>query len=232
MSMIGWGLLASLGALTAWLGWLWRKADAARSDLEASVAELVQSLDALQTKLARETEGRKRQAEELSDFRRRADKARRRSSRSQKPGGDRPVGTATRMADLETRLAAAERDRDRARAECDRLSNEGEHLRAEASAARRLAETEARRSSEPVEVAEGPTPVTAEASADLEARLEELGEALEASKRNEARLRKRMGTQEQLYASLRAELEVKKDRLRAQEERIQRLEAFRVVVSD
>ena len=46
------------------------------------------------------------------------------------------------------------------------------------------------------------------------------------------RLRKRVDNQERLYASVRAELEVKKDRLRTQEEQIQRLEALKVAVAD
>ena len=41
-----------------------------------------------------------------------------------------------------------------------------------------------------------------------------------------------MSNQEQLYASVRSELDVKKDRLRAQEEQIQRLQALKVAMSD
>ena len=59
-------------------------------------------------------------------------------------------------------------------------------------------------------------------------RTEELGIA----RGTEARMRKRMSNQEQLYASLRAELDVKKDRLRTQEEQLQRLQALKVAVID
>jgi hypothetical protein len=45
-------------------------------------------------------------------------------------------------------------------------------------------------------------------------------------------MRKRMSNQEQLYASIRAELDVKKDRLRTQEEQLQRLQALKVSVVD
>ena len=55
-------------------------------------------------------------------------------------------------------------------------------------------------------------------------------EGLGLARHNEVRLRKRMENQEQLYASLRAELDVKKDRLRAQEELIQRLQALKAAV--
>ena len=57
-------------------------------------------------------------------------------------------------------------------------------------------------------------------------------EALAESREAQARMRKRMANQEQLYASVRSELEVKKDRLRTQEEQIQRLQALEVVVAD
>ena len=45
------------------------------------------------------------------------------------------------------------------------------------------------------------------------------------------RMRKRVTNQEQLYASLRAELDVKKDRLRTQEEQIQRLQALQAAIA-
>jgi len=58
------------------------------------------------------------------------------------------------------------------------------------------------------------------------------GELLELARQTEVRFRKRMDNQEQLYASLRAELDIKKDRLRAQEEQIQRLQALKAAVID
>ena len=61
-------------------------------------------------------------------------------------------------------------------------------------------------------------------------RIGKLQGQLELAKQSEVRMRKRMSNQEQLYASIRSELEVKKDRLRAQDERIQRLEALGVAL--
>jgi chromosome segregation ATPase len=232
MSTIGWVLLAALGCLSGGLAWLWRAADGSRRALEASLEEAEGAREELRNKLLREADGRKRQSEELAELRRKADKARRRSARGEKGSGDRPVGTATRMADLEERLTLVERERDRARAECARLESEALRREAEFAAARRAAESAA------VAAEKKPIPAAPPAVSDsslvegLEARVTELGAALEAAQQNEARLRKRMTNQEQLYASIRAELEVKKDRLRAQEERIHRLEAFRVAIAD
>ncbi|MBW2496839.1 MAG: hypothetical protein JRF61_06150, partial [Deltaproteobacteria bacterium] len=61
-------------------------------------------------------------------------------------------------------------------------------------------------------------------------RLSELEGQLDEARTNEARLRKRIARQEELYAALRGELEVKKDRLRAQTEQIERLQALKVTV--
>jgi chromosome segregation ATPase len=47
-----------------------------------------------------------------------------------------------------------------------------------------------------------------------------------------SRLRHKMATQETLYASIRSELEIKKDRLRAQTEELERLRAYKVAVID
>ena len=66
--------------------------------------------------------------------------------------------------------------------------------------------------------------------AEATERISKLESELELAKQSEFRLRKRMANQEQLYASIRAELEVKKDRVRAQEEKIQRLEALSAVI--
>jgi predicted nucleic acid-binding Zn-ribbon protein len=63
-------------------------------------------------------------------------------------------------------------------------------------------------------------------------RIEKLEGERKAASQTEARLRKRIDNQEQLYASLRGELEAKKDRLRTQEEQLQRLQALKVAVLD
>ncbi len=63
-------------------------------------------------------------------------------------------------------------------------------------------------------------------------REKKLQSELEIARQSDLRVRKRMSNQEMLYASLRAELDVKKDRLRTQEEQLQRLQALKVAVID
>ncbi len=64
----------------------------------------------------------------------------------------------------------------------------------------------------------------AKAIADLAASEEALAEL----RKGKARLKKKMDTQELLYVSMRSELDIKKDRLRAQQEIIERLQALEV----
>ena len=74
--------------------------------------------------------------------------------------------------------------------------------------------------------------------AALRARLEERGQRVAAleqelaeARRTGAAARRRLDKQEQLYVALRGELEAKKDRLRTQEEQLQRLQALKVAIA-
>ncbi len=80
---------------------------------------------------------------------------------------------------------------------------------------------------------ESGSPVSYEAElAEAGERLVKLENELQLAHQTQARARKRMANQDQLYAALRGELEAKKDRLRTQEEQLQRLQALKVAVLD
>lgn len=231
--MISVALAALTGGLLA-AAWLWRGAERARRTASASLEQVTAERETLSMQLARETTARKKQAEELAALRKKNDKARRREAKAGKGGADRAVGTAARLADLEEQLARAERARDRGRREREQLAAEIARLEAQLATAR---ERPAAPATPPPLVETPPVPNAArdEALAEVASLREQLAkanEALEQAKLTEARMRKRMSNQEQLYASVRAELDVKKDRLRAQEERIQRLEALQVAIRD
>ncbi len=243
-----WIIGLAILALACLLGGLWQRAERRLRQAESQNEQLETRAAELDARLARETRARSKQAEALAEQRKRADKARKRKNRSVP---ERPLGTAARITDLEQRIASAERERDGARDERDTLVERVGDLE------RRLADaTRVARASPPKDttqtdanaagVHDAPATSGVEESggapdrqAELEAALAEereratkLDEGLRLAKQTEARMRKRMDNQEQLYASLRAELEVKKDRLRAQEEKIQRLEALEVVLGD
>lgn len=195
------------------------------------LAARLEALEAERKELARRVEhvgqARKKQAEELSALRNKADKTKRRAEKTP----ELPLGTAARIRDVELEVERAVAGLRRAEAERDEQARRAEALRSERDRLeQRLAESIA-----PVEVVaeQGRAEVDAVRGELAVAREQarKLGEELSLARQTEARMRKRMDTQEQLYASVRAELEVKKDRLRTQEEQIQRLEAIKAVVA-
>jgi len=217
-------LLAALAA-AALVSVLWRRSETRLSATQARLESLLEEREELATQLSRERQGRAKQGEELADLRKRLDKSKKRSARAEKGGGDLPLGTAARLTDLEAELERAERERDRGRAEREQLASEVATLEARLEVERR-----------PAPALPAPPPAVATAGpsaselAEAQERIGDLQGQLELAKQSEVRMRKRMSTQEQLYASIRSELEVKKDRLRAQDERIQRLEALGVAL--
>ena len=208
---------------------LWRTAEGRVVELEAARDALEAEGKELGSSLSKQTQARKRQAEELATLRNKNDKAKRRQSKSV----DQPIGTAARIRDHEAQVERVELERDRALSLHDALSQQIANLEARLeTTAQALAEATAPR----------PKPVASEIETTLERVKAELaGSREEISKQNdeltiarqtEARMRKRMSNQEQLYASLRAELDVKKDRLRTQEEQLHRLQALKVAIVD
>ena len=230
MSVTAIVLLSAAALVILGLALSWRGARQVARRVESERDELAAAREELTARLARETQARKKQSDELADLRKRADKARKRSARAERGGADLPLGTAARVSDLEAQVERTERERDRSRAEREQLAAQIQQLEARLAAASRPAPTVASPVAAPSGSA-GSTDLGA-SLAEANERARKLEDALESAKQVELRMRKRMSNQEQLYASMRAELDVKKDRLRAQEERIQRLEALAVVVQD
>jgi DNA repair exonuclease SbcCD ATPase subunit len=237
--MSDWGVWA-IGMMAVGLvvsGWLWRRAEGRAARLMQERDRLESRRSELEASLDRSDKARKRQAEELATFRRKADKSRKRESRT----AVLPLGTAARVQDLEAALARSERDRLRAESECERLAQE--RVRLEGLLAKQEATLDVGERSSTVAGASAQSPVEEAPAEELESRLEatravdrerivELEAALASRERDGARMKKRIANQEQLYAALRAELALKKDRLRAREEQIERLQALQVALVD
>ena len=226
-----WIVALVFGVLSGLLAASWRRGAGRVAELEARAASLDAERARVEGALAKESAARAKLAEELAGHRRKADKARRREARTPEV----PLGTATRIRDFEERIARAEAAGERLRAERDALAARVAELEAgRAADAERVRAAEAKPAPAPVVM---PAP---DAAAALEAlrgelaasqeRVTKLEAEIEQARLVEARMRKRTSNQEQLYASLRAELDVKKDRLRAQEELIQRLQDRKSVV--
>ncbi|MEZ7979508.1 MAG: hypothetical protein QMC74_07405 [Myxococcota bacterium] len=231
MSTTEWLLLGIAAGVAIVLGRLWQLADARAAVANKAHDRVSSERQDLAARLSKEVQTRKKQAEELATFRKRADKAKKRSARDEKGATDLPLGTAARLADFEEKIERVERERDRSRAEREQLTAQVSTLETRLEIASRASAKVAT-----------PAPIAPSLTATDDSLRTELGEAtervgkmteeLKLAKETELRMRKRMNTQEQLYASVRAELDVKKDRLRTQEEQIQRLQAMKVVVTD
>lgn len=213
-------------ATTAWFVRAWQAAEKRNRDLAVRIDELEAARKELSRRVDHESQARKKQSEELVLLRNKSDKSKRRAEKTPEV----PLGTAARIRDVEVELERALAGLRRVESERDDQARRAEGLRAECEGLRRRLEE----SIAPVEVvAEQGRAEVAKIQGELAVVREQChkqGEELAAARQTEARMRKRMDNQEQLYASLRAELEVKKDRLRTQEEQIQRLEAIKAVV--
>lgn len=221
-------LLLVAAAAAAWLAYARQMAEKRRRVLAADLEALEVERKDLLRRLEHEGQARKKQGEELAELRRRADKARRRAEKTP----DAPIGTAARIRDVEVELERAQAALRRAELERDQHARSATALQAERDAlALRVEDASAPARA----VAEQGRVELERVRSELAAMREQCAkqsEELGLARQTEARMRKRMDNQEQLYASLRAELEVKKDRLRAQEEQLQRLQALKVAVLD
>jgi chromosome segregation ATPase len=215
------------GALV--LARLWRTAESRADRLQTEVETLAAEGKQLASSLSKEVQARKRQAEELATLRNKADKAKRRQA---KPV-DQPLGTTARIRDHEAQLERVQIERDRGNAERDVLVQEVGRLEARLAVSARALEDA--RAPIPVPIASETENALERVTAELATSREQvtkLNDELEVGRRTEGRMRKRTANQEQLYASLRSELDVKKDRLRTQEEQLQRLQALKVAVME
>jgi chromosome segregation ATPase len=187
---------------------------------------LAAELEAAREQIEKQSAAHRRRGEEMSELHRKLDKLKKRG------GGEHRSGRAaapSQVQDLERELELARQARDAAREEVSGIARELSRLRSEQAEAaspvaaddsERLVHSEAQR-------------VQAEAQrARAEARAEQLSADLSAAQKQVQRLRAKHDTQEQLYVALRGELDAKKDRLRRQQEQIERLQALKVAVVD
>ncbi|MBW2697974.1 MAG: hypothetical protein JRE70_15945 [Deltaproteobacteria bacterium] len=183
-----------------------------RAELQSSRAQL----ERIQAK-------QRRGSDELVELRKKLEKSKRRAARAQDAGHG---ATASQVQALEADLEQTRQARDAARDEASGLSSALSRARAEAAQ---------------VEAPPGPeTPSLDNAGIEaLRGRCERAEAALAAARpelaameKSNARLKGRIDTQERLYVSIRSELEAKKDRLRTQQEEIERLQALKVALVD
>ena len=213
-------IFAGLGALAALVfGLRAQKANADAARAWAESEKLSVDLKAVREQLGKQSGKLAKHDDEVADLRRRLDKAKRRAStRGSSAGAAGGAGGAGDSLERESDLEEARQARDSARREAEGLSAEVQRLRAEVASLSSTAPPEEDPRIEELGQAK------AKAIADLAASEEALAEL----RKGKARLKKKMDTQELLYVSMRSELDIKKDRLRAQQEIIERLQALEV----
>ncbi len=225
-------LLICMVAGMVFLARFWRSAEGLATRRAEAIEALEVERESLRASLSKETQARKEKTADLASLRNKADKSKRRKSKRV----EQPLGTAARIRDHEAQLERVELERDQARSERDALAEEIVRFEVRLKASS-TALAEASKPIQPVEAvpqADGDRALeqSLAETAKLLDECSKLREAVEGARQTEARFRKRMTNQEQLYASLLAELAAKKDRLRTQEEQLQRLQALKVAVID
>ena len=213
-------ILAGAAATAAFF--LLARLRATAADLETRAAELERigaELKVAREQIDRQSATHRRRGEELAELRRKLDKAKKRGSNEPRSGR---AAAPSHLQEVERELELARQARDAAREEASGLASELSRLRAQPAPAappappddsERIARVEAQRD-------------------QAEARAGQLAAEFAAAQKQVQRLRGKHDTQAQLYAALRGELEAKKDRLRRQQEEIERLQALKVAVLD
>jgi chromosome segregation ATPase len=222
--LLPWLLLAAAVATAALL---FARARSLSDELAASKAETLHVTEALQEsrkQLDKAVAKQQRGREELAASQRKLEKARKRAGRAD--GDVRPTAPSHAQ-NLEAAIETARRERNTAREERDAaqaraavlskdLAKAREAIDAAAKAGKRLDDAAIEALQQRVETAD----------TDQSRMRKELAGA----HAKEKRLREKLDTQQQLYVAIRGELEAKKDRLRTQNEEVERLRALRVAV--
>jgi chromosome segregation ATPase len=162
----------------------------------------------------------RRQSDHERDTRRKLEKAKRRASQARAEQKE----EMERVRQLESELRLRQADLEGLRQELARAT-------ASPASPERIKEREAEIAKAKQEISSlGARVEKAEAAAAAATAAKE--EATRKLEKEVSRLRRKTETQEKLYTSIRSELEIKKDRLRAQTEEIERLRAYKVAVID
>jgi len=199
----------------------------------AELARLREELEATRERVTKRVDAERKRDEELAELRRRLEKTKKRASQAREDERQ----ESGRIHELEEKLRLAQADAHAMHGELQRAESDLERLR------------EAPRPKPPV-VAPAPPPppaakqpepaapepprdeVLARRAQAAETRALTLEEQLVAARVDAERQRRKVAAHDRLYLALRGELDAKKERLRAQQEELERLRALRLVHAD
>ncbi len=191
------------------------------------LSKLREVFEATRGKAAKRTDLDRRRDEELAELRRRLEKTKRRASQAR----DDERQESERIRDLDEKVRLAQADARAMRGELQRALSELARAR-EAPRPVPRAEPVAVIAPAPAPAAPPPDEALLRRAEAAEARVLGLEEALVAARIDAERQRRKAAAQDRLYLAMRGELDAKKERLRAQQEEVERLRALRLVLAD
>lgn len=186
---------------------------------QIDVDKLLGELKSTREQMERAAAKQRRATDEAVELRKKLEKVKRRTAK----GSAAAPGPPDRLVGLETELEEARQARDSARDETRALSVELSRLRAEQAQGAVDTPSEPLLDNVAIEALQVRSEEIEKTHSELEAELAKARDVAE-------RLRHKAKTQDTLYVSMRSELDAKKDRLRGQQEEIERLRAMQVVV--
>jgi len=214
-------ILAAVAVLAAAVSLVRQRRETGRAAaLARDVDRLEAELHDARQRFDKRADAQRRRSDQERDMRRKFEKAKKRAGQARAEQQE----ETERVRQLEGRLRLREADLKGLREELARAS-------ASPVSPDRVKEREA----EIAEVKQALASLTAraeKAEATAAAATAAKEEATRGLEKEVARLRRKTDTQEALYASIRSELEIKKHRLRAQTEEVERLRAYKVAVID
>jgi chromosome segregation ATPase len=217
---LGW-ILAAVAVLAAAIFLFRLRRESGRAgELARDVDRLEGELHDARQRVEKRSGAERRRSDQERDTRRKLEKAKKRVSQARAEQQE----EVERVRQLESQLRLREADVKGLREELARAS-------ASPLSPDRIEEREAERG----EMKQALSSLTAraeKAEAAAAAAKTAKDEATSGLEKEVARLRRKTATQETLYASIRSELEIKKHRLRAQTEELERLRAYKVAVVD
>jgi DNA repair exonuclease SbcCD ATPase subunit len=229
--MLPW-LVAAASLLAALAAGLYAASRAqAISSAKGELAKLREELGATRERVTKRGDGERKRDEELAELRRRLEKTKKRASQAREDG----LQESERIRELDEKLRLAQADARGMAAELQRAEAEMERLREAPRPAPRPLPAPA-----PI-VKEAPPPAPPAPPSDeallrrvahAEERALALEEQLVAARVDAERLRRKAAAQDRLYLAMRGELDAKKERLRTQQEEVERLRALRLVLAD
>jgi chromosome segregation ATPase len=219
-NLLPWIVVGAALAAAAVLYSRLRQATTLASSKQIDVDKLLGELKSTREQMERSAAKQRRATDELMELRKKHEKVKKRAARGQ---GGAPAGTPAQVQTLEADLEQARQARDAARDEALALSGELSRLRGE--------QVENETPAAPAPLLDNAAIQALQAKVEaLEGERDRMGAELAKATDAAERLRHKAKTQDTLYVSMRSELDAKKDRLRSQQEELERLRAMQVVV--